>query len=336
MEYLEVSSYDFNKVNNLDNWEPDHLKGKRKKRKAAKRARKQAAPMVQPQDVQDTPLPSESLPVPEGMPKEVAETMPQPMLNAMTSTDMSAGYPRPREEAEAEQQEAPTSEDSESYDHADKKKKKKHKFLHGLLAVATGGASLAVDKQGRKMAATDLKNAAKAAVSLAKNLNPMFLPLMPLRPLMRKALAKAGHPVSKKINITDLANQFYQYVVKPTKHYQGEGAFYDEPDLNMLDTPDDNIVEAAVSGIITGILDFIKGIKNKAASGQKLSPLEADIANGTAKVEGLLASKAKEQARTTAANTIGTKILFDNKTHWIIAGVVLAIIVVTIIIIKKK
>jgi len=142
----------------------------------------------------------------------------------------------------------------------------------------------------------------------------IFAPLAPLRPMMRKMLAKKGKDPGKKTHTGELAKIFYNEVV--AKHGNYEEIHCD------FDLEPDNIVEAAASGIIKGILEFIKGLKKKKSGGEKLSKVEAEIVSGTEKVEKQIKQGAKDEA----ATQVGKRILFDKKTQIIIAVVIIAII----------
>jgi hypothetical protein len=342
MEYLEIDSNSYDRTANLDNDSHINYMSKRKKRKTQaalmtggasvigsavfgrkkKRAKRRSSiRQASPRQMVTSPEPKQD--ETQGMPQEVYNEMPEPLQEAMNNPDIS----NPLNDGNEPEVYPEEIQDEESFENYAQKKKKKKGFLKGVLAVATGGASLLADKKNRQKIGKGIK-------SLAKNINPLLLPLIPLRPLMRKALEKAGHPVSKKINITDLANQFYQNVVKKSSM---KNKFDDYPDLNSLDYETENhIVEAALSGIVKGILEFVKGVKAKKQSGAKLSPTEALIAKDTEAVEAMLAAKAKASVKEGAAQGVGNAILFDKKTQFIIVGVVIAIIIAVVIIVKKK
>jgi hypothetical protein len=347
MEYIEVDNNSYESTANLDNDSHINYMSKRKKKKVRaalmtggasvigsavfggkKKRRKRAVQNIgNDEALTASPIPNQDQT--QGMPIEVYNDMPEPMKEAMNNPDIS--NPESEEMPEISNKEV---SDEESFENYAQKKKKKRGFLKGVLAVATGGASLLADKKNRQKIGKVAQKAVKLVKTLAKNINPLLMPLMPLRPLMRNALKKAGHPVSTKINITDLANQFYQNVVKKSSM---KSQFDDYPDLNSLDWETENhIVEAAISGIIKGILEFVKGVKAKKASGAKLSPTEETIAGETAKVEALLQAKAKAEVSDSAANKVGKALLFDKKTQFIVVGVILVIIVAIILIVKKK
>lgn len=117
-----------------------------------------------------------------------------------------------------------------------------------------------------------------------------FSILMPVVPLMRRALKKKGlHPPGK---ISSLAQMFFENVVK--KHT----SHYDDVDSENLE---DNLLPLA---IVPPILSFVKGViqkgkdnKAKVAAGQKpepLNPAVAEMAQDGIAVEQNLVAKAKE------------------------------------------
>lgn len=201
-----------------------------------------------------------------------------------------------------------------------KLKKALKKVGKGALAVGTGGLSLAASKKGR----AKIKKGLKKVGGFLKKLNPLFLPIMPLRPMMRKALAKKGKDPGKKADTSVLVKTFYNEVVAKKGKYE-EIHFDDELDA-------DNIVSEAIGGIVKGVLEFIKGLKKKKASGEPLDATEKLIVDGTELAE----TKITESAKEGAATEIGKRILFDRKTQLIIGAVIIGIIAIVWYIRRKK
>jgi hypothetical protein len=179
------------------------------------------------------------------------------------------------------------------------------------LAVSTGGASELATKKGRAGIKKGVKKVGKVLKEIALD-TTIFAPLVPLVPMMKKGLQKKGKPVPK--GVSNIAKSFYNEVV--VKHGSYEQIHYD----NDLDA--DNIIAEAASGIVKGVLEFIKGLKKHKAEGGKLTPTEEAIVAGT----DLAAAKIDEQAKDEAAGAVGKRILFDRKTQIIIVAVLVAII----------
>lgn len=198
--------------------------------------------------------------------------------------------------------------------------KKLRKIGRGILAVSTGGISEVATKRGRK----DLKKAAKDTGKAIKKIGGIaaFAPLLPLVPMMKKALKKKGKPVPS--GVQNVAKAFYNEIV--TKHGSYEEIHFDS-DLDA-----DNIISEAIGGIVKGILEFVKGLKKKKQAGDKLSDTEAVIADGTEIVE----KKLNEQAQETAATEVGKKILFDRKSQIVIVLIIVAIVGVVLYLRRNK
>jgi hypothetical protein len=194
-------------------------------------------------------------------------------------------------------------------DHAKGKLKKKLKKVgRGVLAVSTAGLS---DKKTRQKYGKAAKKVGKVLKEVALD-TTIYAPLVPLVPMMKKALKKKGKPVPKGVN--NITKAFYNEVV--TKHGNYDEIHYD----NELEA--DNIVAEAAAGIVKGVLEFVKGLKQKKANGGKLTPTEDAIVAGT----DLAAAKIDESAKDAASTEVGKRILFDRKTQLIIVGVLAVII----------
>lgn len=150
-------------------------------------------------------------------------------------------------------------------------------------------------------------------------------PLLPLRAMMAATLKKRGVKASKNTPIVELANLFYNKVV-----HKSNPGHYEEIDL--LDYYDDNVAGLAISAVVKGILEFIKGVKKKKEKGEPLNKVEQTVATGTEIAE----TKAKESAQEEAASQVGKKLLFDKKTQMIIGGVVVMVIIIAVVLARAK
>jgi hypothetical protein len=214
-------------------------------------------------------------------------------------------------------------------DHAKGKLRKKlkkaasSKFGRIAAGILTGGASVAASKKGR----ADLKKGAKKVGKIAKKVlqASAFLPLFPLKPMLVKILKGKGKNVSMKTDMADLANMFYNTVVRK------QDKSFEAIDLDEITSTDEHVIGTAVAAVVGGIISFIKAIKKKKAAGQKLTKIEEDVATGTEQVE----KQIKEGAQDEAAQSVGKKLLFDRKTQLIVVGVVVAIIAFVFVVRKK-
>lgn len=163
------------------------------------------------------------------------------------------------------------------------KKKKKRKFRLGKFFKNLG------------------KNAASYTV---------LAPLRPLRGMMMKALKKEGVYVDKRTSLIDVTNRFYNnIVIKKSKNKLDEIDVYNYEQEN---------IEPALTAIVTGIISFVKSIKDKKKRGEKLNKSEELIAKGTEEAE----KKIVEQAKTETATAVGQSLLFNPKTQIIIVIIV--------------
>lgn len=185
-----------------------------------------------------------------------------------------------------------------------------------LLGVATGGLSKLTTKAGR----TEVKKAGKIAVKIAENI--ALLPLLPLLPMMKKTLKQKG--VRTGNTPLEITNAFYTNVVKKTDHLN--------PDIDLLEIDSKDHLAVAIGAVVSAIIAFVKGIKKKKASGETLSKIEQTIATGTDIAEKVL----NEKAQTETATTVGSKLLFDRKTQFLIIGIIAAVVIIAVIIARKK
>lgn len=96
---------------------------------------------------------------------------------------------------------------------------------------------------------------------------PLIAPLIPFFPIMTKALKTKGITPPKAP--LDLIKSFYSNVVKKASL---EDSIEDIP--ANLEYLEENVIGAISATIVKNIIEFIKNIKNKKASGQPLSPSE--------------------------------------------------------------
>jgi hypothetical protein len=199
-----------------------------------------------------------------------------------------------------------------------------------IAGVATGGASLVASKAGRKTA----KKIGKIVVG-----STVLLPLQPLKPMMVKALKKQGVSASLKTPLIDVANLFYKNVVRKNN------SSFEDIDLNNLDLQDDHVIGAAIGAVVSGIIAFVKGIKKKKASGEKLNLGEELIETETAVIEAQIASKEGEPVTdengelgsiSNPVNTIAEKIGMSPTMIYIVIGVLVVGIIVFIAMRRKK
>jgi hypothetical protein len=193
---------------------------------------------------------------------------------------------------------------------------KKQTTFGKILKVATGGASALGSKAGRTSLKQDAKKIAGATV---------LLPLQPLRPVMMKGLQKEGVSVSSKTPLVDIANLYYNKVVR--KH----DSSLEECDINNFE---DNVIGEAIGVVVKGIIAFIKGVKKKKKAGVPLTKTEEEINTTVEKIESKVIEPAQEQASEMAQTEVEQKIggfVFDNK---IIILIVIAAVVFFLI--RKK
>jgi len=178
----------------------------------------------------------------------------------------------------------------------------------------------AVGKAGKKVG-KGIGKAAKAVGKVVKAVGQEALvaPLIPLRGVMLKSLDSHGHKTSSKTSTMKLANLFYNEVVRK------KDSSYEAIDINNLE---DEHIAPAVLAIVTGIIDYIKSLKKKKASGEPLTKAEQEIMKQTENVESKIASGqsviddvvAKQEAQAIGETVMDVKKdLFEPKTLLIIA-----------------
>ncbi len=307
MEYIEIDTSTFDSIETMESIEQiDNLsrgkkrrmaaRTKRKSKRAGRKAARKSMKAPAQENEQETP---QSATIGTGT--EPAESFPRGSggLNPQGDTEPGTVSNEPSDTDTGEENDIPPTGDEEAGEPSE--------FDHLNLKKAFGKIKGGV------------KNLVKKIGSVAGS--AVLLPLLPLKPLIKKILKQKK--LSTAGSLKDLVNRFYNGVVK--KHPAGKN--YDNIDLDNYD--DENSVDAI--GLVVGaIIDFIKQIKKKKESGAKMTKEEETIIAGTDKVTKKLSEKAKSEA---AAN-IGEKILFDRKTQFIIIGVVIAIIIVVLMVMR--
>lgn len=157
-----------------------------------------------------------------------------------------------------------------------------------------------VAKQDVKSIGAGIKSAAHSVVSGAEDLP--YVSLLPFKGMMQKELDSKG--IKHSGTLHELAPLFLKHIV----HEESHSFEYH----NNFDLESHNIVEEVASGIITAILEFIKGLKKKAASGLGLTPTEANILNGATQVSNATMRIAKTQVEIAISEKI-RKFLFSWK-----------------------
>jgi len=142
-------------------------------------------------------------------------------------------------------------------------------------------------------------------------------PLIPLRPVMKKALTHKGVAVPKRTGTMKLAHLFYNNVV--AKHGNYEEIHVD------FDLDADNLVEDAAMGIIKGILEFIKGLKKSKTAGEKLGVVEDMVAGGAMQVEAGLKDKQEMEEGAHHMKMGATGIVADKKMIVIVISIIVII-----------
>lgn len=214
--------------------------------------------------------------------------------------------------------------DLETIDHVSKKAKRKAAKLTKKASKAKGRKKKRLLRRAKRVETKGTlgERIAKGIKTVVAS-STILLPVLPLMPMMKRTLKKKGVSVGK--NPLDIVNAFYKNVVKKSK----DGGNYE--DIDLLDVDEDNLAPA-IAAVVSGVIAFIKGIKKKKQSGEKLTVVENVIASGTEEAETQLKAKAQEET----AQVVGQKLLFDRKTQFIVIGVVVVVIIIAVIISRKR
>lgn len=158
------------------------------------------------------------------------------------------------------------------------------------VASKAGGAVKKAAKFTAKKAVglkTDAKNVGKATVKAGKFVaktakklvgNLLFAPLIPFRPAMTKQLNKKGVS-TKKMTIDDVTRSFYNNVVAKKNNLEDFDTVMENFEYLENHISGEAIMGVAggVGNIISAVLDYFKGAKQKAASGTA-TPEEKQLA----------------------------------------------------------
>lgn len=166
-----------------------------------------------------------------------------------------------------------------------KKKRKKGLFKRIALGIVTGGASNII--RDRKKIGKGIAKGAKAVGKAVKKISQVSLlaPLIPLFPVMRKALKSKGLTPPK--DPVKLAEMFYKVIVlkrstfdpDPFPHYENH--------------------VAPIVAIIPPIINFVKNLIKNKKKGAKLPPEENAIA---VEAENVINEVVKEEAKSGASS----------------------------------
>lgn len=138
-------------------------------------------------------------------------------------------------------------------------------------------------KKRIKRGLTKAKKAAGQVFEKAKDVGVIAV-LVPFKGLMQRTLRKIG--VKPKNNLTDLAKQFFQYVVRrnsydETKHLTtGTGLSIDTEfeQFHGIDVTRDSIDPVTLSVIVTAIVKYVKGVQDKKERDEPLTPTQKTVA----------------------------------------------------------
>jgi len=155
---------------------------------------------------------------------------------------------------------------------------------------------------------------AKPKTWTALSKSPKFNLLKPFKGLMRRALGKKGFIFGIGTSIAKIANEFYNKIVLRSKDSYGC------PEIDFENSNWDNLSETATDSMISGILGYIVGVKNKSDAGGDLTKFEEGLAKQAGNIEETLKTKAQE----TVEQKTGSAIL--KNVGWIVVIVILAIV----------
>ena len=148
----------------------------------------------------------------------------------------------------------------------------------------------------------DLKKIGKGIKSVEQ-----FVVLEPFKNMMKKQLD--ARKIAHTSKLSDIASKFFKEIVKGKNHFEMQ-----------------NLGEDIAVGIVQEIIDWIKGVKKKKDSGQKLSPAEEAVLNDA----NTVATQTKGFIKGQTENKVGSFVT-DN---WVlIAAVVLLLL---LFVFKKK
>jgi hypothetical protein len=188
-----------------------------------------------------------------------------------------------------------------------------------------------VDKVGGTKFGKLVRKGRDAAVKLVKF--GVFLPLLPLLPVINKGLTSRGVNI-KKMSFDDKVVKFYNVVVAKKANLE-----------TFEDLDPEHFDPVTITLIISSVVSYIKGLKAKKAAGQPLTAKEEGELAQAEKVETNLVVKSANEAVKTAQEITqksgetaqNTGIMAKLKANIIpISGAIVVIIVVFILLKRKK
>jgi hypothetical protein len=145
-----------------------------------------------------------------------------------------------------------------------------------------------------------------------------FLALKPFEGMMRNTLRAAGYAVPS--GLENLAKAFYQNIVQRNAYdesvYFNDGSTLGHISSDQANSPYNGIDPITITAIVSGILTYIKKVRDKKANGEPLTNIQKTVAAQAENVER--ESDAIIDAET--KRTVGDLVM----QYWWIAALVLA------------
>ena len=171
--------------------------------------------------------------------------------------------------------------------------------------------------------------------------------LFPFKPLMKRALTKKGHKPPKKM--IDLVTMFYEVIILKKEHLEIDLSQYEISNLTDEEANGDtsidindtqagnkgkgvaaaakiagaaaasNPISSVITGIVSAVLDYIKGLKKKHDSGATLTAAETEILNDA----NAASTAATDYAKSEVNESIGGMI---TEYWWVILVAVAALL----------
>jgi len=294
MEYLEVDNATYKNLKSDHFQEVDHFRRHKKKKKHG---------------IQQAPATGSLTNVPDGVPPSIGGS--ETPIGDQSSQDINVA-PDMTEQATANLPIDP----NQVIDGSDVDDGTNSFENHLNIFQKAGRFASKEAKQAGKFAKKEIGTVAGAAA---------LLPLLPLKPMMKKLLNKKGIKYSNKLK--DISNKFYNEVIK--KHPSAYDDFeYPQHDLDNY--TENNIIDVAIE-IVEEIIKFIKGIKDKASKGTLLTDIEKDVLDGSNDA----VNKIKKKGRKGGHGGMGRKKPMNMKIIGIGAGVIILIIILVMVFRKK-
>jgi len=157
-------------------------------------------------------------------------------------------------------------------------------------------ASKTAKKAAKKEKRADRRENFKAKVAGAVEKLGQIGVLLPFKKMMREALKAKGINTTDQTDLAEIASLFYDNIVRKKSNYS-VGNFA--------------LSAAAIGGIISGILSFIKGLKRKKDEGATLTQAEEKILTNAEKVD----AAAEEMEKDYTEESIGELLM---KYWWVL------------------